>query len=165
MSDGYTIVGRIRKPHGIHGEFVVEIICDEPDAVFAPGRRLFVGGSSAAVPPDGPQPVELRRARPFKDAMLLTFDGVPDRNEAELWRNRFVLIPTADVRPPGEGEVWLHEIAGMKVVDVGGAAVGEVRDVQAVPQGYLLDVATPRGVVSVPFVVTANMVPLSVGPP
>ena len=84
--------------------------------------------------------------------MLVTFDGVADRNEAELWRNRFLLIPTAEVRPPAEGEVWLHEIAGMKVVDVGGAAVGDVRDVQAVPQGYLLDVATPRGVVSVPFV-------------
>ena len=152
VTDGYTIVGRIRKPHGIHGEFVVELICDEPDAIFAPGRRIFAGDASGEVPGGGLQPVALHRSRPFKGGLLVMFDGVGDRSEAELWRGRYLFIPTGEVRPPAEGEVWLHEITGMTVVDVGGSVVGDVREVQKVPQGYLLDVGTPRGVVSVPFV-------------
>jgi 16S rRNA processing protein RimM len=152
VSDGYTIVGRIRKPHGIHGEFVVETICDEPDAIFAPGRRIFVGDTLGAIRDTGPEPVALLRARPFKGGLLVTLGGIADRNAAELWRNRYLFIPSEEVRPPAEGEVWLHEIAGMTVVDVSGATLGDVQDVQAVPQGYLLDVATARGIVSVPFV-------------
>ena len=38
-----TIVGRVRKAHGIRGELVVEPLTDAPDAVFAPGRRVFAG--------------------------------------------------------------------------------------------------------------------------
>ena len=30
------IVGRVRKAHGIRGEVVVELLTDEPDAIFAP---------------------------------------------------------------------------------------------------------------------------------
>ena len=37
------IVGRVRKAHGIRGELVVEPITDEPDAVFASGRRVIAG--------------------------------------------------------------------------------------------------------------------------
>ena len=45
-------VGRVRRPHGVRGELVVEALTDEPDAIFAPGRRLFQGtpdGSLCAI--------------------------------------------------------------------------------------------------------------------
>ncbi|MGH7671150.1 MAG: hypothetical protein ACRENQ_16830, partial [Gemmatimonadaceae bacterium] len=45
----FLIVGRVRKAHGIRGELVVEPITDAPDAIFAPGRRVFAGTPSGDV--------------------------------------------------------------------------------------------------------------------
>jgi hypothetical protein len=47
------IVGRVRKAHGIRGDLVVEPMTDEPDAVFAPGRRVFAGTASGNRARDG----------------------------------------------------------------------------------------------------------------
>ena len=42
-ADEFFIVGRVRRAHGIRGELAVEVITDAPDAIFAPGRRVFAG--------------------------------------------------------------------------------------------------------------------------
>ena len=36
----FLAVGRLRKPHGLKGEFSIFPLTSDPDAVFAPGRRL-----------------------------------------------------------------------------------------------------------------------------
>ena len=45
-----AIIGRIRKAQGIKGELLVEPITDTPDALFASGRRVFVGDSFGNAP-------------------------------------------------------------------------------------------------------------------
>lgn len=152
MTDGYAIVGRVRKPHGIHGELVVETMCDAPDAIFAPGRLVFPGDREGELPAGTPSPIEVRRSRPFKEGLLVMLAGIADRNDAELWRGRYLLLPMSELEPPRDGEVWLHELVGMHVSDVSGAPVGDICEVQRVPQGLLIDVMTARGPVSIPFV-------------
>jgi 16S rRNA processing protein RimM len=147
-----VIVGRIRKPHGIHGELVVEAVSDEPGETFAPGRRVFVGDENGVPSGAEPAPIEIMSSRPFKDAWLLGLRGIRDRTEAEHWRERYLLVPAGDVRAPEGDEVWLHEIEGMQVVDVAGNAIGPVCGVQHVPQGLLITVRTSRGEASIPFV-------------
>ena len=39
----HAIVGRVRRAHGVRGEVVVQLLTDAPDAIFAPGARLFAG--------------------------------------------------------------------------------------------------------------------------
>lgn len=152
MSGGYALVGRIRKPHGIHGDLVVEAICDNPASVFAPGRPVFVGDTRGAPESDAPRSLTVLRSRPFKQGWLVALRSIDDRNEAELWRGRYLLCPESELAPLAEGEVWVHELVGMRVIDVGGAAVGDVRDVSSLPQGLMLELDTPRGRASVPFV-------------
>jgi 16S rRNA processing protein RimM len=135
----YVIVGRIRKAHGIRGELVVEPLTDAPDAVFAPGRRVFAGTAGGALAPGAPQLI-VRSARAFKGGWLVAFDGIPDRSAAEAWRDRRLLLPESEVEPPGEHEVWLHELLGMLVERRGGEPLGEVLDVYELPQGLALDV-------------------------
>jgi 16S rRNA processing protein RimM len=152
VKSDYAIVGRIRKPHGIHGELVVEPICDEPGATFATGRRVFAGGQAPTAALTSPRELEVLSSRPFKKQWLVSLRGINDRNEAELWRERFLLVKASELSPPSEGELWMHEMPGMHVVTVAGAPVGDVFEVQTLPQGLLLDVQTPRGIVSIPFV-------------
>jgi len=148
----YLIVGRIRRAHGIRGEVVVEAITDEPDAVFAPGRRVFAGtvrGELAAGRPE----LRIAASSPFKEGFIVKFAELPDRNTAETWRDRYLLLPEGELAPPDEDEVYLHELPGMRVVTVGGATVGTVEAVYELPQGLAIDVdrGGEAGTVMIPF--------------
>lgn len=147
-----AIVGRVRKAHGIHGELVIEPLTDAPDAVFAPGRRLFAGTVHGDPAPDE-RVLVVEESRPFKGGgWIVAFQGLLDRTEAERWRGRYVLAPRAELEPIGEDEVYLHDLLGLEVVLHGsGERVGEVTDVFEMPQGVMLDVRREKGSVLVPF--------------
>ena len=147
----FAIVGRIRKAHGIRGEVVVEPITDAPDATFAPGRRVFAGTTDGGPARDGAE-LTVTETRPFKDWLLVRFDAIPDRTAAELWRDRYLLLPIGELEPPGEGEVYLHDLVGMQVVLASGEPLGDVVEVYELPQGLVLDVRREAGgTVMLPF--------------
>lgn len=150
-------VGRIRRPHGVRGELAMEALTDEPEAIFAAGRRVFQGTHEGAlfVDPRSKQPRELivKSLRPVKDGWLICFDAIADRTEAEKWNGRHLMVPVEELSPPDEGEVFAHELVGMQLVDAeSGAAIGEVVEFYELPQGLLLEFKTATGVASLPFV-------------
>ncbi|MFL5560413.1 MAG: ribosome maturation factor RimM [Gemmatimonadaceae bacterium] len=136
----FVIVGRVRKAHGVRGELVVEPISDEPDAIFVSGRRFFVGDAEGRPDTRGTS-VEVVGARPFKDGFLVTFTGITDRNAADLWRDRYLLIPESELPAPADDEIYLHDVPGMQVELPDGTVVGRVITVWELPQGLMLDVA------------------------
>ncbi|MEO7457794.1 MAG: ribosome maturation factor RimM [Gemmatimonadaceae bacterium] len=141
----FIIVGRVRKAHGIRGEVVVETITDTPDAVFATGRRVFAGTATGELSASR-QELHIKGARDFNEGLLVRFDEVPDRNEAELWRGRYLLAPLSEIPAPADNEVYMHDLVGMRVVLAGGDVVGTVDEIYELPQGLALDVrrASPR---------------------
>ena len=150
-SPGFAIVGRIRKAHGIRGEVVVEPLTDAPDAVFAPGRRVFAGTAAGDRARDGAE-LSVDTVRPFREGLLVRFDRIPDRTAAELWRDRYLLLPIAELTPLAENEVYIHDLVGMRVVLGSGEHLGEVLEVYELPQGLVLDVKRPNGTtVMLPF--------------
>lgn len=139
----FLVVGRIRRAHGIRGELVVETITDAPDAIFASGHRVFAGSPDGKISAGRPELV-VERASPFKGGMIVKFRGIETRNDAEPWRERTLLVPEDEVEPPGEDELFVHDLVGMRVELVSGELVGEVREVFELPQGFVLDVARPE---------------------
>ena len=128
----------MRNVHGLKGELVIEPQTDEPDEIFSPGRRLFVGNVRGQVKGD---PVEIVSSRPFKGGFIVKLSGIDDRNEAELWRDRYVLLPIEEASPLEEGDVYLHELEGMRVDLVSGEYIGKVLGFYELPQGLILDVS------------------------
>lgn len=143
------VVGRIRNAHGLRGELAVEILTDEPDAVFASGRRLFSAGADQ-VPIAGGE-LHVRRASPFKGGLIVHFEELADRTTAELLRHRYLLVPAEELTPLEEGEVYHHELPGMQVELEDGSSVGEVIASYELPQGLVIDVRRERGTVLIPF--------------
>ena len=90
-------------------------------------------------------PIELRvlRSSPFKGGLIVAFEGINDRTTADSWRDRTFLVPEGEVEPPGEDEVFIHDLVGMNVVTVGGEAVGSITQVFELPQGVVFEVARP----------------------
>jgi 16S rRNA processing protein RimM len=145
-----AIVGRVRNAHGIRGDLVVEPVTDAPAEIYSAGRRLFVGNPDGVAYPastradgsGGPssRTLTVRRATPFKGGLIVTFAEIHDRNEAELWRDRTLLLPIAELPPPGEDEVYHHDLMGMRVELRSGEHVGDVDALFELPHGLVFDV-------------------------
>jgi 16S rRNA processing protein RimM len=149
----YAIVGRVRKAHGVRGELVVELITDAPEAIFASGRRVLVG-TVTGEPPRAPRtpreaavPRELtvRSTSPFKGGLIVAFEELADRTQADLFQKRYLLVPVADIAPAGEDEVYFHELLGMSVVLASGEPLGLVDALYELPQGLMIDVRRDAG--------------------
>ena len=133
---GEVLVGRIVKPHGIRGEVAVEILSDIPGR-FDVGARL---GS-----PEGPLTVEASRSH--QGRMLVRFEGVATRNDAELLRG---LELTADAADVSDSETYYaHELVGLPVrLEPEGRSLGTVGALIELPvqAGYdLLEVRRDDG--------------------
>jgi 16S rRNA processing protein RimM len=139
LSTEFYVVGRVRRAHGIRGELVVEALTDAPDAIFAAGRRVLAGTREGDVARDG-QELHILRSSPFKGGLIVAFEGIEDRSTADTWRNRYLLVPESEVEAPREGEVFIHDLVGMRVVRTSGEDVGEVIEVLELPQGLVIEV-------------------------
>jgi 16S rRNA processing protein RimM len=154
----YAIVGLIRKAQGIRGEVVVEPLTDKPDVVFASGSRVFAGTPSGDLAlsrdvrgVEETPTLTVASSKPFKKGLIVQFEELRDRDSAELWRGRYVLAPFSELPPLGEDEVYLHDLVGMRALSSVGAELGKVTAFYELPQGVVLDVATARGSVLVPY--------------
>ena len=107
----YIIVGDVVRPHGIRGELCIDSHADSP-SYFQKGATLRLS------PPQTPargRDYTVRAARVHKERLLVTLDGVPDRNAAETLRGLAVCIPASRLAPPDPDEVFLHQLIGLRV--------------------------------------------------
>lgn len=133
---------------------MVEVLTDDAEEQFAVGRRLLAGTTQGDVAPaDTPPPHELtiRRATPFKNSWILRFAEIADRNEAEQWRDRYLLVASPAGAPSDTGEVFYHDLIGMRVERIDGRELGHVTALYEVPQGLLVEVATAHGTTMLPY--------------
>ncbi|HEX8004506.1 MAG TPA: ribosome maturation factor RimM [Mycobacteriales bacterium] len=139
------VVGRIGHAHGIKGEVSVEVRTDDPD-------RRYAEGSVLATDPPERGPLTVETARAHHGRLLVRFAEVDDRNAAEALRGTLLVVDSADVGEPGEGEYWDHELVGLAALTPDGATLGRVTDVIHVPGAPLLALDVDGREVLVPFV-------------
>jgi 16S rRNA processing protein RimM len=149
------VVGRIARPHGVRGELVVEVRTDDPDERLAAGVVL-------ATEPAAAGPLEVTRARWHSGRLLLSFDGVTDRDQADQLRGVMLVVDSADLEDVGDPDEFRdHQLIGLAVIGPGGEHVGEVADVLHYGQDLLVVAGSgPRegSEIMVPFV--AELVPV-----
>jgi 16S rRNA processing protein RimM len=154
------VVGRVLRPHGIRGELSVEVLSDAAER-FTPGAELGVGD------PDGPEPLGtavVTAARRHQGRLLLSFEGVEDRDAADRYRGAWLSIPVTEARPLEPDEFWPHQLVGLAVVDHQGRERGRVADVLPGAAHDLLSVELPGGAsVLVPAVAALVTVELDAG--
>lgn len=135
----HLVVGQVSKAHGTKGEAVIWPLTDRPDAVFAEDAVLLVGEADG-IAGNACESLTVESVRPFKKAFLVQFRGIEDRVDLEDYIGRYLLIPFAQVAPLEEGEVFYHQLLGMRVETVDGEQVGSVREVFDTDPTHLLEV-------------------------
>ena len=133
------VVGRIGKAHGIKGEATVEVRTDDPDLRFAPGAVLLTD------PPER-GPLTIRSGRVQGGRLVLSFEGVADRDAVEQLRNT-MLVAEVDptVLPDDPDEYYDHQLEGLAVRSVDGTELGVVDQMVHGPAQDLFVIRRPDG--------------------
>jgi 16S rRNA processing protein RimM len=126
-----VVVGRVGRPQGIRGEVTVEVRTDDPDARFAPGSTLITE--------QGPLTVERARDHSHSGKLVVLFEGVTDREGAELLRGRVLQVDAATLPAlDDEDDFYDSQLVGLRAELEDGSLLGTVRDVLHLPHGDLL---------------------------
>lgn len=146
-ADGPVVIGAVVKAHGIRGEVVVEVLCDD-FSHFGPGRSLKISSE------DGRARIfTIESVRPHQDRLLVKFSEVPDRTAAEQLRGGEIQVRADELAPLPEGEFYQYELEGYKVTDPSGNPVGKVSEVlDGIGATTLIEIRTRTGEFLLPFV-------------
>ena len=113
MGSRTVSVGRVGRPHGLDGAFVVEEASDAPERLAA-GAYVLVEGEPARV-------VEAKRAG---GRLVVRLDRAVERGRRlEVERDR---LP-----PPDVDSYYVFDLVGLRVEEEEGRVLGAVRDVAA----------------------------------
>jgi 16S rRNA processing protein RimM len=149
----WTILARLVRPQGRHGEILADILTDFPDR-FSERKCLFLFPPETTNTPA--REVCLEKHWLHKGRIVLKFAGVDSINDANALRGLLVAIPAGERATLPEGSVYLEDLIGCQVVDLGekdlvAKVVGTVTDVDR--KAGLLAVNTTEGLEALlPFV-------------
>ncbi len=116
----WLIVGCVIKPHGVHGDVVVEIISDFPE-------RLQDDVEFGLGPAEGPEEFfHVHRVRLHKKRWLLSIKDIRSRETIEAWRGRYVFLPPLERQELPEGYYYEHELVGLQCRSPGNQDLGTV---------------------------------------
>jgi 16S rRNA processing protein RimM len=119
-----VVVGRVGKPHGLDGSFVVDDASDNP-ARFEVGAELFVGG----------EPTRVVASKHARGRPVIRLDRKAERG-AEL------TVPRTSLAPTAEDEYYVFQLVGLAVEEDGGVELGRVTAVQPYEANDVLELDT-----------------------
>jgi 16S rRNA processing protein RimM len=134
----FVVIGEIAKPHGVKGEMRVFSHADSL-SLFSELPRVFLARGGR------PKAYGVRAARPHKDFVLLTLEGVEDRDAAEALRGAEVRIPVDMLPEPGEDELYQHAVLGLEVRLEDGQVLGFVEYIDTRGDSEVWTVVTGDG--------------------
>jgi 16S rRNA processing protein RimM len=110
--DDWVTVGRVGRPHGLDGAFVVEHASAAPERL-AEGAVVYVAGKQARI-------VESKRA-----------GGRPViRLDQRAARGADISVPRSELPLPDEDSYYVFQLVGLTVEEDGGRRLGRVEDVE-----------------------------------
>jgi 16S rRNA processing protein RimM len=120
-------VGRVGRPHGVQGAFVVERASEAPER-FAKGATLLVDGEPATV-------VESKRAR----------NRPVIRLDREVPRGANLEVERDALAPPAPDSYYVFQLVGLAVEEEGGRPLGRVEAVAPGPANDVLELDSGVG--------------------
>jgi 16S rRNA processing protein RimM len=116
----FLVIGKLRRPHGIRGEILMDVLTDFPERLEA-GMTVFIG--------EDHRPQRIAGLRNNNREMLLTLEGFYSPEDVGIFRNELVYVRVADRPELEEGEFYHHQLIGMRVVLESGAPLGTLVEI------------------------------------
>jgi 16S rRNA processing protein RimM len=116
----FITAGKIRRPHGVHGEVVVEVDESHLDWL-KEGNTVFIGNKHE-------EKIILTK-RPHKEGCLLKFEGISTPEQAGLYRNFSLAIDIQQLPSLLDGKFHQHELLGMEVYNEIDKYLGKLKEI------------------------------------
>jgi 16S rRNA processing protein RimM len=124
------VVGRVARPHGVRGDVVVDLLTDRAERTTAGAALVLVDGRELTV-----ERATTHGTWTGGTRWIVHFAGVDGRDAAAALAGSDLLAPPLD----DPDELWVHDLVGSEVVDVGGTRRGRVVAVVDNPAHDLLE--------------------------
>lgn len=116
----FLVAGKLRRPHGLHGDMLMEVQTDFPERLEA-GVEVYVG--------DRHERLRIKRCRWHGNLMRIGFSGLDDRDAVGIYRNSYVYVQSNDSPVLPDGEYYHHQLIGLRVKDESGEKLGVVENI------------------------------------
>lgn len=118
----FLIVGKIIGASGLKGAVKAEVMTDFPDR-FQRLETVYLGDDFA--------PYRLLGSDLRKNGrqVILRFDGLTSREEAEKLHGKWIWISTEEAMPLAEGVYYIHQVLGLRVETEEGEQLGLLTEV------------------------------------
>ena len=136
------VVGRIGRAHGVLGEATIEVRTDDADLRFAVGNEVILENGKKLI---------IKSSRWHNQVLLLSFDGISDRNQIEELRDKLISAEV-DISAMAPGEYHYQQLIGSQVFLQSGDQVGVVGEIVKLPGQDLLSIDKGGSQVLVPMV-------------
>lgn len=146
-SDNRVLVGEVHKAHGLRGEVKVVIHSDIAERFDRGSELLLVEAQTRSV-----RKIRVRSSRPVQGGLLVGFEGISYRDQAEALRGSRLEVEASEVPEAPEGLYYYFQLQGCRCVDAEQGELGEVVDVIEDGGGILLEVAKNDVRLLLPFV-------------
>lgn len=136
--DDWVPLAEVARPHGVRGELRLKLFNEDSDVLLDRDEVLV------RLPDGEEHEVSVDRARRADGAILMKLYSVDDRDRAEELRGAFVCVRRRDFPPLGDGEFYVCDVKGARVVHEG-QTIGTVRDLTNYPTVDVLVVTAADG--------------------
>ena len=140
------VVGRLGRPHGVHGEISVEVRTDEPEIRFAKGSKLSLKETN--------NQLTVLSSRWHQEKILVKFEEITDRDLANDIKGKTL---TVEIDPNSietkKDQYYEFQLTGLNVIDINEKTLGQIKEViTGLAQDLLVVETEEKKEVLVPFV-------------
>ena len=131
LQDDMLRVGVISQTHGIKGEVKVYPTTDDPtrfEVLENVYLRQVPQGMRGKVN-DELVHLKIKGVKYFKQFVILKFDGIDNINDVEKYKGYELYVTREDAVPLEEGEYYIADLIGLKVIDEEEKETGVLKDV------------------------------------
>lgn len=131
-------VGVISSTHGIRGEVKVFPTTDEPKR-FKVLKHVILKAKRETIE------LEIENVKFFKQFVILKFKGIDNINDIEKYKGAELWVTRENAVPLEEGEYFIADLIGLKVVTDEGKPLGVMKDVLQTGANDVYEVTMENG--------------------
>jgi 16S rRNA processing protein RimM len=120
-----VVLAVLRRARGIRGEIFAESLGSSPER-FTPGLNVTLFAPAAIAPAGEGVPMVIENSWLQVDRLVLKFQGVDSRTDAEKLTGYEVRIPLSERPEAPEGQYYLSDLVGCRMLAPDGRLIGTV---------------------------------------
>jgi 16S rRNA processing protein RimM len=108
MKSDFLLIGKVTKPHGLHGQVKVHSYSSSYESFFAGGKVYLSQGEEMKA-------LLISEVKVQSNSLLLHFQGVDNRQQAEAISGYSLYMEEKDLPALPEGEYYQYQLIGSRV--------------------------------------------------